>query len=63
MLKISIITVTRSRLQLLVKAIASLQAQSSQDFEWIVINDGGEVATQKAIADSNLNFSYLKLLM
>ena len=35
--KVSIITVARLRPQLLVQAIASLNAQSSQDFEWIVI--------------------------
>jgi glycosyltransferase involved in cell wall biosynthesis len=61
--KISIITVTRSRPQLLVKAIASLEAQTSQDFEWIVINDGEEVATREAIANSHINFSHTYLDM
>lgn len=54
--KVSIITVTRSRPQLLVQAIASLQAQTSQDFEWIVINDGEDPATKELISNLSLDF-------
>ncbi|PSB59584.1 glycosyltransferase family 2 protein [Chamaesiphon polymorphus] len=49
MLKISIITVTRSRPQLLARAIGSLKAQTSQDFEWIVVNDGEDTATEQIV--------------
>ena len=34
---------TRLRPQLLSQAIDSLKAQSSQDFEWIIINDGEDI--------------------
>lgn len=54
--KISIITVTKSRPQLLVQAIASLQAQTSRDFEWIVINDGEDPATKELISNLSLDF-------
>ena len=56
MSKISIITVTKSRPQLLAQAIASLQAQTNQDFEWIVINDGEDPAIEELISKSSLNF-------
>ena len=55
--RVSIITVTRSRPQLLVQAIASLQAQTSQDFEWIIVNDGGDTATEELVANSDFNHS------
>lgn len=58
MCKISIITVTRNRPQLLKnKALASLLKQTSPDFEWIVINDGGELETRNLIAQTSTNFS------
>jgi glycosyltransferase involved in cell wall biosynthesis len=38
---ISIITRTKDRPLLLPRVVQSLAAQSSQDFEWIVVNDGG----------------------
>ena len=56
MLKLSIVTVTRSRPQQLARAIASLKAQSSQDFEWIVVNDGEDVATKRIISDVDIHF-------
>jgi glycosyltransferase involved in cell wall biosynthesis len=55
--KISIITVTRSRPQLLAQAIASLQAQTDRDFEWIIVNDGGDTATEELILNSTFNCS------
>jgi glycosyltransferase involved in cell wall biosynthesis len=63
MLKLSIVTVTRSRPQLLARAIASLKAQSSQGFEWIVVNDGEDVATKKIICDADICFPYTYLGM
>jgi glycosyltransferase involved in cell wall biosynthesis len=55
--KISIITVTRSRPQLLAQAIVSLQAQTDRDFEWIIVNDGEDTATEKLVFDSDFDFS------
>lgn len=50
MSKISIVTVTRNRSELLFKkAYSSLLTQTSLDFEWIVINDGGDNATRELI--------------
>lgn len=58
MIKISIITVTRNRPQLLKnKALASLKEQTSPDFEWIVINDGGDLETRNLIEQTSTNFS------
>jgi glycosyltransferase involved in cell wall biosynthesis len=61
--KISIITVThsppkKSRLPLLCRAIDSLQAQTSKDFEWIIVNDGEDLETRNLISNSNFKFSY-----
>ena len=56
--KISIVTVTRNRPQLLKnKALASLLGQTSLDFEWIVINDGGDLPTRNLIEQTSTNFS------
>ena len=47
---ISIVTVTRNRAELLSsRALASTRQQTSFNFEWIVINDGGDTATRKLI--------------
>jgi glycosyltransferase involved in cell wall biosynthesis len=56
--KLSIITATRSRPELLAKAIDSLQAQTCQDFEWIVFNDGWDMPTKYLIGDRQLNFPH-----
>ena len=61
--KVSIITVTRLRPQLLSQAIDSLKAQSSQDFEWIVINDGEDIATRDLISNSQIDFTHIYLEM
>ena len=58
MSKLSIITATRSRPSLLANAIISLEAQTCQDFEWIVFNDGGNVLTTDLIKDRQLNFKH-----
>jgi glycosyltransferase involved in cell wall biosynthesis len=56
-LKLSIITVTRTRpLQLINQAAFSLQQQTSLDFEWIVINDGGDYQTRISVANQIRNF-------
>lgn len=58
MCKISIITVTRNRHELLAqKALASLLKQTSPDFEWVVINDGKDLETRNLIAQTSTNFS------
>ena len=60
--QISIITVTRNRAELLARrALVSLQQQTIEDFEWIVINDGGDTATRKLIESvkSDLNFELI----
>ena len=50
MSKISIITVTRNRPELLsLKAYVSLLNQTDSNFEWIVINDGGERKTKSIV--------------
>ena len=55
--KISIITVTRNRPQLLTeKALSSLLKQTSWDFEWIVINDGGSTETRNLIEQAQTDF-------
>jgi glycosyltransferase involved in cell wall biosynthesis len=63
MSKLSIITVTKLRPQLLSIPIDSLKAQSSQDFEWIIINDGEDIATRDLISNSHLNFPHTYLDM
>lgn len=63
MSKLSIITVTRSRPQLLARTIDSLKAQTSQDFEWIVVNDGKDLATRQLITDAEIDFPFLYLGM
>ena len=57
--KISIITVTRNRAELLAqRALVSLRQQIGSNFEWIVINDGGDTATRELIESvkSDLDF-------
>ena len=66
MTKISIITVTRNRAELLEhRALASLEQQTSRDFEWIVINDGGDTATRELIEsvkpDLPFNLTYREI--
>ena len=61
--KVSIITVTRLRPQLLSQAIDSLKAQSSQDFEWIIVNDGENIATRELISNSQIDFTHTYLEM
>ena len=58
MVKISIITVTRSRPQLLARAIGSLKAQTSQDFEWIAVNDGEDTATEQIVRNADICFPH-----
>lgn len=54
---LSIITVTRNRAGLLKeKALSSLLKQTSRDFEWIVINDGGDTNTNEVILNLNTQF-------
>ena len=57
--QISIITVTRNRAELLARrALRSLRQQTSFDFEWIVINDGGDTATRELIESVKPNLSF-----
>jgi cellulose synthase/poly-beta-1,6-N-acetylglucosamine synthase-like glycosyltransferase len=45
---ISVVIPTRNRAELLARALASIQAQTYQDFEVIVIDDGSDEATKAA---------------
>lgn len=59
---LSIITATRYRPELLAKAIDSLAAQTCQDFEWIVINDGCDPNTREVVTRSaNFPHTYLEM--
>lgn len=50
MVEISLITATRDRAELLARmALPSVLAQRDQDFEWIVVNDGGDPATSRLL--------------
>jgi glycosyltransferase involved in cell wall biosynthesis len=56
-MKLSIITVTHCRSQLLSQmALASILGQTSRSFEWIVINDGADLATKSLIQGLNPDF-------
>jgi glycosyltransferase involved in cell wall biosynthesis len=60
--KLSIITVTRTRPHLLLNAIESLRSQTCQDFEWIVVNDGVDIATRNLVHNHPLLFyTYLEM--
>ena len=57
---ISIITVTRNRCKLLSdNALSSLLKQTCFDFEWIVINDGGDIATRNLIEQTQFCFKVI----
>lgn len=57
-MKISIITATYNRPQKLYTiALKSLLNQTDQDFEWVVINDGGNRQTREIIATLQVPFS------
>jgi glycosyltransferase involved in cell wall biosynthesis len=50
LIHLSIVTVTHHRTEALIaKALSSLQQQTCLDFEWVIINDGCDVATRQAI--------------
>jgi glycosyltransferase involved in cell wall biosynthesis len=50
LVNLSIVTVTHHRSEILLeKASPSLQQQTCSNFEWVVINDGCDVATRQAI--------------
>jgi glycosyltransferase involved in cell wall biosynthesis len=57
-IKLSIVTVTRNRPQkLIASAAVSLQQQTNHDFEWIVINDGGDRETKDSIEQLQSDFA------
>jgi glycosyltransferase involved in cell wall biosynthesis len=56
-MKISIVTVTHNRSQILQKrALPSVLSQTDHNFEWIVINDGGDIATNRLISHLSSDF-------
>ena len=62
--KISIITVTHNRANCLKEqALSSLLKQTVHDFNWIVINDGGDSKTKEIIfnLDSKLKVEYREI--
>jgi glycosyltransferase involved in cell wall biosynthesis len=46
---VSVVTPTHNRAQFLRRAMASLQAQTRSDFEWIVVDDGSSDETPKVL--------------
>jgi glycosyltransferase involved in cell wall biosynthesis len=48
--KVAVITRTRSRPRMLVRALGSVQSQSMRDFLWVIVNDGGEPGPVDRIA-------------
>jgi glycosyltransferase involved in cell wall biosynthesis len=56
-MKLSIITATYHRAKMLAsRALPSVMAQTCHDFEWVVINDGGDEATRALIESLDLPF-------
>jgi glycosyltransferase involved in cell wall biosynthesis len=56
-MKLSLITATRHRDEHLASsALPSLVNQTCHDFEWVVINDGGDRATRELISNLNVPF-------
>jgi glycosyltransferase involved in cell wall biosynthesis len=56
-MRLSLITATYQRAELLAsRALPSLVAQTCHDFEWVVINDGGDRLTRDLIENLNLPF-------
>jgi len=51
---VSVIVRTYKRPELLKEALASLKAQTYTDFEAIVVNDGGDPASEKVVRESGL---------
>jgi glycosyltransferase involved in cell wall biosynthesis len=48
-----VVTRTRSRPQLLMRAVASVGAQTMRDFLWVIVNDGGEQqSVERAAAEA-----------
>lgn len=56
--KVSVITRTRNRTDLLKRARAGLAAQSFKNFEWIVVNDGGDTGALDAVLASPLEIDH-----
>ena len=50
--KVSVITRTKNRPLLLKRAALSVAAQTYQEFEWIVVNDGGDEAVVRDVIDT-----------
>ncbi|MEN5206731.1 glycosyltransferase [Stenotrophomonas terrae] len=57
---ISVIVTTWNRPQLLIDALASLQAQTCRDFEVVLVNDCGE-GVEHLLADHDFHIDYLRL--
>jgi hypothetical protein len=56
-MKLSIITATYHRAKMLAsRALPSVMAQTCHDFEWVVINDGGDEVTRALIESLDLPF-------
>jgi glycosyltransferase involved in cell wall biosynthesis len=59
-MKLSLITATHHRADLLASsALPSVVGQTSNDFEWIVINDGGDPATRQLINTLDTPFRWV----
>jgi GT2 family glycosyltransferase len=51
MKKISVITRTKNRPQLLKRCAENLLKQTMKDFQWVIVNDAGEKGNVQDIAD------------
>src|SRR5258708_2904093 len=54
--RFSIITPTYNRAHLITRTYESLRAQSFEDFEWIVIDDGSQDGTRDLVSSWNASF-------
>lgn len=64
MIKLTLITATHSRAEKLASvALPSVLAQTNRDFEWVVVNDGRDIATRELVATIRADFALAYLEM
>lgn len=61
MLKVSVIIPTYNRAELLAQALESVSAQTFQDYEIIVVDDGSEDETRQAIEETGIAVKYVRI--
>ncbi len=63
-IRLSVVTCTRQRASVLEsRSMASVLAQSCPDFEWVLVNDGGDLTTRRLVEklDDSLSISYVEM--